>query len=146
MFAAPAFAVYVIFFLSFPLPPSLTLLYELTKISRKINSAFFWIGWSSFPYVSIASPIIALTLLGASILFIFLGCFNYLIDTYLVNAASCLSINSGLLPSFSLGGHLIDGTFAWFSRMSIDSWSGISSLRRTDVQSARRSRSLFTSR
>lgn len=68
--------------------------------------ALFWVAFTSYSSISIASPILALTLLGGCILFIFLGCFNYLIDTYLMNAASALSINSefwflhSILPSF----------------------------------------------
>ncbi|KAK4703929.1 hypothetical protein P7C70_g2283, partial [Phenoliferia sp. Uapishka_3] len=35
--------------------------------------AFFWVGWTSYSSISIASPILAICLLGSSVLFIFLG-------------------------------------------------------------------------
>lgn len=46
--------------------------------------AFFWIGWTSYASINPASPIIAIVLLGACILFVFLSGFNYLIDAYLM--------------------------------------------------------------
>lgn len=56
--------------------------------------AFFWFGWTSFPSISFVSPMLAGTLLGAAILFVFLGLFNYIIDAYLANAASALAANT----------------------------------------------------
>lgn len=46
--------------------------------------SFFWIGWTSFKSISIWSPIVAILPLGYAILFVFLGIFNYLIDSYLM--------------------------------------------------------------
>ncbi|KAM0749464.1 MFS general substrate transporter [Meredithblackwellia eburnea MCA 4105] len=62
--------------------------------------SFFWIGWTSYPSISIASPILAIVMLGAAVLFIFLSCFNILIDTYLWNAASALAINTVCRSAF----------------------------------------------
>ncbi|KAK0528732.1 hypothetical protein OC834_003952 [Tilletia horrida] len=56
--------------------------------------AFFWFGWTSFPSISFASPMLAGALLGAGILFVFVGLFNYIIDAYLANAASALAANT----------------------------------------------------
>jgi hypothetical protein len=42
--------------------------------------SFFWLGGTSATSISIASPILAITLLGACVLFIFLACFNYLVS------------------------------------------------------------------
>lgn len=44
--------------------------------------AFFWLGWTYYPSISAASPILSICLLGFAILFIFLGVFNYLIGKY----------------------------------------------------------------
>ncbi|KAL8287242.1 hypothetical protein RQP46_003694 [Phenoliferia psychrophenolica] len=70
---------------------------------------FFWVAWTSFPSISIASPILAICLIGSAILFVFLGCFNYLIDCYLQNAASALAINTVFRSSFGAGFPLFAG-------------------------------------
>lgn len=72
LFAAPALAVYVSF--RFPI--------EDRYLQGCLRSGFFWVAWTSFPSISIASPILAICLIGSAILFVFLGCFNYLIDWY----------------------------------------------------------------
>ncbi|GAA6014046.1 hypothetical protein JCM10207_000218 [Rhodosporidiobolus poonsookiae] len=66
--------------------------------------AFFWFGWTgTFEHISIWSPILAVVLLGACVLYIFLTGFNYLIDCYLWNAASALAINTVVRSSFGAG-------------------------------------------
>ncbi|KAK4049005.1 hypothetical protein OIV83_004366 [Microbotryomycetes sp. JL201] len=70
---------------------------------------FFWIGWTSYPSISVASPILAILVLGGCVLFIFLSCFNYIIDTYLFNAASALSINTVARSSLGAGFPLFAG-------------------------------------
>ncbi|GAA6063686.1 hypothetical protein JCM10212_003353 [Sporobolomyces blumeae] len=71
--------------------------------------AFFWFGWTAYPSISIASPILAVVLLGITILYVFLSGFNYLIDTYLYNAASALAINTVVRSSFGAGFPLFAG-------------------------------------
>ncbi|GAA6039859.1 hypothetical protein JCM8097_006766 [Rhodosporidiobolus ruineniae] len=67
-------------------------------------AAFFWFGWSGkYESVSIWSPIFAVATLGFCVLFIFLTGFNYLIDTYLWNAASALAINTVVRSAFGAG-------------------------------------------
>lgn len=39
-------------------------------------ASFFIVGWTSYARLSIAGPIIGILLLGATVLFIFLSCFN----------------------------------------------------------------------
>lgn len=42
--------------------------------------AFFWIGWTAYPSINPVSPLLAICLLGLTILWMFLSIFNYLID------------------------------------------------------------------
>ncbi|KAK4705363.1 hypothetical protein P7C70_g842, partial [Phenoliferia sp. Uapishka_3] len=62
--------------------------------------ALFWLGWTSYPSISIASPILAVCLIGFTTLSIFLGCLTYIVDCYLWNAASGLAINTVMRSGF----------------------------------------------
>ncbi|BGP55112.1 hypothetical protein JCM8202v2_002707 [Rhodotorula sphaerocarpa] len=66
--------------------------------------AFFWFGWTGqYQSVSIWAPIMAVFVLGFCILYVFLTGFNYMIDCYLWNAASALSINTVIRSLFGAG-------------------------------------------
>lgn len=65
--------------------------------------SFFWFGWTSYPGISFWAPMMAGNTLGFSMLWIFLGLFNYIIDTYLIFAASALAANTVLRSSFAAG-------------------------------------------
>ncbi|SGZ28544.1 BQ5605_C027g10369 [Microbotryum silenes-dioicae] len=82
-----------------PVPPEFRLK-PLMFAAPLFAVSFFWVGWTSYPSINIASPILGIFLLGITILYIFLGIFNYLIDTYLMNAASALSFNTVCRSSF----------------------------------------------
>ncbi|SCZ92534.1 BZ3500_MvSof-1268-A1-R1_Chr5-2g07952 [Microbotryum saponariae] len=77
--------------------------------------SFFWLGWTAYPSINIASPILAIVLLGCTVLFIFLSIFNYLIDVYLMNAASALSFNTVCRSSFGASFPLFAGRQSFFS-------------------------------
>ncbi|GAA5870316.1 hypothetical protein JCM3774_004639 [Rhodotorula dairenensis] len=66
--------------------------------------AFFWFGWTGqYESVSIWAPIMAIFVLGFCVLYVFLTGFNYMIDCYLWNAASALSINTVIRSTFGAG-------------------------------------------
>lgn len=65
--------------------------------------SFFWFGWTSYPSVSYWAPLMAGVPLGCSIVFLFLGLFNYLIDAYLFVAASALSAVTVIRSLFGAG-------------------------------------------
>lgn len=69
-------------------------LYLLMIAGPSLVIAFFWFGWTSFPEISFWSPMMAGSLLGFAVLFVFLGVFNYLIDVYLANAATALAAST----------------------------------------------------
>ncbi|KAI0053376.1 MFS general substrate transporter [Auriscalpium vulgare] len=56
--------------------------------------AFFWFGWTSYPSISLWSPLIAGGVLGFSIFLIFLSLINYIVDAYLFVAASALAAST----------------------------------------------------
>lgn len=65
--------------------------------------SFFWMGWTSFRSISFWSPMLAGGLLGFSVLNIFVGLFNYIVDAYLANAASALAGNTVMRSAFGAG-------------------------------------------
>lgn len=65
--------------------------------------SFFWFGWTSYPNVSLWAPLMAGLPLGFTIVWIFLGLINYIIDAYLFAAASALAANTVLRSVFGAG-------------------------------------------
>lgn len=65
--------------------------------------SFFWFGWTSYPSISYWAPMMAGLPLGFSIIWIFIGLFNYIIDAYLFVAASALAANTIVRSSFGAG-------------------------------------------
>ncbi|KAL6450010.1 FLU1 Major facilitator superfamily multidrug transporter FLU1 [Candida maltosa Xu316] len=63
----------------------------------------FWLGWTgSYPqHIHWIVPTIGAAFVGNGLIMIFLPCFNYIIDCYLVNAASALAANTFLRASFA---------------------------------------------
>ncbi|GJN88991.1 hypothetical protein Rhopal_001962-T1 [Rhodotorula paludigena] len=67
--------------------------------------SFFWFGWTgAYSSISIWSPILSIVVLGAGVLYVFLTGFNYMIDCYLVNAASALSVNTVMYDRLGIQG------------------------------------------
>ncbi|KIK81209.1 hypothetical protein PAXRUDRAFT_833010 [Paxillus rubicundulus Ve08.2h10] len=76
-----------------PVPPEYRL--RAAMVAGPLFSAsFFWFAWTSFPNVSLWSPMMSGALLAFSIVWIFLALFNYIIDVYLFVAASALSAST----------------------------------------------------
>ncbi|KAJ7596921.1 MFS general substrate transporter [Mycena floridula] len=76
-----------------PVPPEFRL--QPTIFAAPIYAAsFFWFGYTSYPSISFWSPLISGLGTGFSISWIFLGLFNYIIDTYLPVSASALSAST----------------------------------------------------
>ncbi|OJT09245.1 hypothetical protein TRAPUB_14320 [Trametes pubescens] len=85
-----------------PVPPEYRL--ELCLwASPMFALSFFWFGWTSYPSVSYWAPLLAGVPLGMSIIFLFLGLFNYVIDAYLFVAASALSSMTVVRSLFGAG-------------------------------------------
>ena len=89
-------------FAPLPVPPEHRL--EICMVASPLFAAsFFWIGWTAYPSVSYWAPMLAGLPLGGSIIFLFLGLFNYTIDAYLAMAASALSAMTVVRSMFGAG-------------------------------------------
>lgn len=89
-------------FAPLPVPPEMRL--EICMVSAPLFAiSFFWFGWTSYPSVSYWAPLMSGYVLGWSIVYIFLGLFNYMIDAYLFVAASALSANTVVRSCFGAG-------------------------------------------
>ncbi|KAI5960808.1 uncharacterized protein KGF55_004378 [Candida pseudojiufengensis] len=54
----------------------------------------FWVGWTGNYKTNYWAPVIGVSFIGAGLMLIFLPCFNYIIDCYLLYAASALAANT----------------------------------------------------
>ncbi|KAI6119007.1 MFS general substrate transporter [Pisolithus croceorrhizus] len=82
-----------------PVPPEYRL--EMAMVAGPFFAiAFFWFAWTSFPSVSIWAPLASGLLLGCGVCWIFLSLLNYIIDAYIVVAASALASNTVIRSTF----------------------------------------------
>ncbi|EJU05858.1 MFS general substrate transporter [Dacryopinax primogenitus] len=65
--------------------------------------AFFWFGWTSYPSISFWAPLMSILLIGFGVVLIFLSLFNYIIDAYLMVAASALASSTVVRSAFGAG-------------------------------------------
>ncbi|ORY88065.1 major facilitator superfamily domain-containing protein [Leucosporidium creatinivorum] len=91
-----------------PVPPEVRLK-ALAYAAPLMPISMLIVAFTSYSNLSIAGPIIGIWLLGGCVLFVFLACFNYIIDCYLMNAASALAINTVVRSSFGAGFPLFAG-------------------------------------
>ncbi|CAD0095794.1 unnamed protein product [Aureobasidium vineae] len=73
-----------------------------------IPIAMFWMGWTSYPDISIWSPLGASVLFGFGILCIFISSYQYIIDAYEIYAASALA-SITLIRYVAAGGMTVVG-------------------------------------
>lgn len=52
---------------------------------------FFWLGWTCYRSISFWVPMLSGFLVGFGLVFVFQGLFNFVIDTYLMEAATALA-------------------------------------------------------
>jgi hypothetical protein len=72
------------------LPPEIRLYFAMFG-APTLPISLFWLGWTARPSISIWSPLCATVLCGYSILCIFIGCYQYLLHSYELYAASALA-------------------------------------------------------
>jgi MFS family permease len=66
-------------------------------------AGIFWLGWTSYPSISLWAPLMAGFPIGISLIFLFLSLSNYMIDAYLVVAASVLASTTVVRSMFGAG-------------------------------------------
>ncbi|KAI6153722.1 major facilitator superfamily domain-containing protein [Pisolithus tinctorius] len=82
-----------------PVPPEYRL--EMAMLAGPFFAiSFFWFAWTSFPSVSLWVPLASGLLLGCGVCWIFLSLLNYIIDAYMVVAASALAANTVIRSIF----------------------------------------------
>ncbi|KAE9393585.1 MFS general substrate transporter [Gymnopus androsaceus JB14] len=85
-----------------PVPPEFRM--EIIAIAGPIYAAsFFWFAWTSSPSISFWAPLMAGGGMGFGISWIFVSLFNYIIDTYLMMAASALAACTVIRSLFGAG-------------------------------------------
>jgi hypothetical protein len=102
-----------------PVPPEYRL--DMALLAGPLYAiSFFWFGyvqatsppefspypphsWTSYPSISYFAPAFSGALSGFSIVLLFLSLFNYIIDAYLMFAASALAISTVVRSAFGAG-------------------------------------------
>ncbi|KAG8685542.1 hypothetical protein FRC08_013054 [Ceratobasidium sp. 394] len=85
-----------------PVPPEYRL--DMALLAGPLYAlSFFWFGWTSYPSISFFAPAFSGALSGFSIILLFLSLFNYIIDAYLMFAASALAISTVVRSMFGAG-------------------------------------------
>ncbi|ESZ96601.1 hypothetical protein SBOR_2968 [Sclerotinia borealis F-4128] len=69
----------------------------------------FWFGWTAAPNIHWILPVIASVFIGAGFNIIFQQCINFLVDTYVLYAASAVSANTFLRSILAAGFPLVAG-------------------------------------
>jgi multidrug resistance protein len=93
LFFNPRYDRYIEQYAPAKVPPEARL--EATLLGAPLFAiSFFWFGWTSYPSISLWSPLMAGGLMGLSIFLIFISLINYTVDTYLFAAASALAAST----------------------------------------------------
>lgn len=90
------------------LPPEFRLHYAMLGGAVAIPVSVLWMAWTSYPSISIWSPIVASVFFGYGILCVFISSYQYIIDTYEVYAASALA-SVTLIRYLAAGGMVVVG-------------------------------------
>ncbi|KAI3023743.1 hypothetical protein CBS147347_6550 [Aspergillus niger] len=72
--------------------PETRLWYAMLGGAPAIPISLFWMGWTSYPYISVWSPIIASAVFGFGITTVFVSAHLYVIDAYEAGAASAFAM------------------------------------------------------
>ncbi|WFD35116.1 hypothetical protein MCUN1_001965 [Malassezia cuniculi] len=65
--------------------------------------SLFWFAWTSYPHVSMWSPLVASMLFGLGVYFNFLSLMAFMADAYRTRAASAISANTIVRSAFGVG-------------------------------------------
>ncbi|PSN67028.1 MFS general substrate transporter [Corynespora cassiicola Philippines] len=90
------------------LPPEFRLWFSMLGGAPAIPISLFWMGWTSYPSISIWSPLAASVLFGYGILCVFISSYQYIIDSYESYAASALA-SVTLIRYVAAGGMTVVG-------------------------------------
>jgi MFS family permease len=89
------------------IPPEFRLWFAMLG-APAIPISLFWMGWTSYSWISIWSPLAASVLFGYGILCVFISSYQYIIDSYETYAASALVMVT-LIRYVAAGGMVVVG-------------------------------------
>jgi multidrug resistance protein len=82
-----------------------------------IPISMFWMAWTARPDISIWSPLVASVVAGFGILCVFMTCYQYMIDSYEVYAASALA--SVTLIRYLVAGAMIEVSIPFYRNLGV---------------------------
>ena len=98
------------------LPPEVRLRFAMFG-APAVPISLFWMGWTARADISVASPILASVLFGYGTLCIFISCYQYLIDSYELYAASALA--SVTVVRYVVSGGLVVAAIPIYEGLSV---------------------------
>ena len=98
------------------LPPEFRLWFSMFG-APAIPISMFWMAWTSYPSISLWSPMAATVLFGYGILCIFISCYQYIIDSYEAYAASALA--SVTLIRYVAAGGMVEVAIPMYQKLGV---------------------------
>jgi MFS family permease len=98
------------------LPPEFRLWFAIFG-APAVPISMFWLGWTAYPSISCWCSLVATVLFGFGILCIFISCYQYIIDSYEVFAASALA--SITLIRYVVAGGMIEVAIPMYSKLGV---------------------------
>ena len=98
------------------LPPEFRLWFGMFG-APAIPVSMVWLGWTAVPSISYWSPLAATVLFGFGILTIFISCYQYIIDSYEIFAASALA--SITLIRYVVAGGMVEVAIPMYSTLGV---------------------------
>lgn len=98
------------------LPPEFRLWFAMFG-APAIPISMLWMGWTTYPGISYWSPLGASVLFGYGILCVFISCYQYIIDSYEIYAASALA--SVTLIRYVAAGGMVEVAIPFYSNLGV---------------------------
>ncbi|MCJ1389038.1 hypothetical protein MMC18_001892 [Xylographa bjoerkii] len=98
------------------LPPEFRLWFSMFG-APAIPISMFWMAWTSYPSISLWSPLAASVLFGYGILCIFISCYQYIIDSYEAYSASALA--SVTLIRYVAAGGMVEVAIPMYTKLGV---------------------------
>ena len=85
-----------------------------------IPISLFWMGWTTNPSITPWSPLVASVLFGYGIIGVFISCYQYIIGSYDIYAASALA--SVTFIRYVVAGGMVEVAVPWYTNLGV-SWT-----------------------
>ena len=98
------------------LPPEFDLWFAMLG-APTIPISLFWMGWTAYPFISPWSSLAASVLFGYGVLCVFIGCYQYIIDSYEFFSASALA--SVTFIRYVVAGGMVEAAIPTYERLGV---------------------------